>query len=105
MNRFVRLSAVLFLILAVSFAPSLFAQSDRGAISGHITDSTGSLLQGAQVQIQPTGASVVTNQQGEYFLNNLAPGSYTITVTYIGFATFTKTVNVTAGQPGIVDIK
>jgi TonB-dependent receptor len=79
------------------------AQSDRGSISGHVTDPSGAVLQGAQVELQPSGATFVTDAQGAYFFHNLKPGSYTVTITYLGFSQFTKAVNVTAGQPLAVD--
>ncbi len=53
----------------------------------------------------PTGATVATNAQGAYYVKNLPAGTYTITVTYVGFALWTKVVNITAGKPSIVDVK
>jgi TonB-dependent receptor len=84
-------------------ASSAYAQSETGSIAGHVTDSSGAILQGAEIKLQPSGRTVVSNQQGSYFVNNLAPGSYTITVTYVGFSLLTKTVNITAGQTVAVD--
>jgi TonB-dependent receptor len=105
MKRSFRLMMILFLNLASVCSQPSKAQSDRGTISGHVTDSSGSILQGAQIVGQPGGLTVVSNQQGEYFLLNLTPGSYTITVTYVGFSDFTKTVTVIAGQTAVADIK
>jgi TonB-dependent receptor len=85
-------------------ASSAYAQSEAGSIAGHITDSSGGLLQGAQIKLQPAGRTVISGQQGTYYINNLASGSYTLTVTYVGFSLFTKTVNVTGGQTSTVDV-
>ena len=87
------------------FAPGANAQSDKGSVAGHVSDSSGSVLQGAEVELQPTGITVASNQQGSYYVNNLAPGTYTITVTYVGFSLFTKVLNIKAGQPVTVDVK
>src|ERR1700741_1558228 len=103
MKRFNRPFAVLFLMAVTLFAQGLFAQS--GAVSGHVTDSSGSILQGAQVELQPTAVTVITDAQGSYFINNLAPGTYTITVTYVGFALFTKALDITAGETATGDAK
>ena len=103
MERFIRPFAVLFLMAVTLFAQGLLAQS--GAVSGHVTDSSGSILQGAQVELQPTAVTVITDAQGSYFMNNLAPGTYTITVTYVGFALFTKALDITAGKTATVDAK
>jgi TonB-dependent receptor len=105
MKTFVRLISALTVILIMGVAPNLFAQSDKGSISGHVTDSTGAALQGAEVEMQPTGATVGSNSQGIYYINALTPGTYTITVTYVGFALFTKVVNITAGHSETVDVK
>ncbi len=105
MKRLFRLSAILFLILAICSGPAAWAQNDKGFVAGHVSDSSGSVLQGAAIELQPTGITVVSNQQGSYFVNNLAPGTYTITVTYVGFALFTKVFNITAGQSTTLDVK
>jgi TonB-dependent receptor len=39
-----------------------------------------------------------TNRQGEFTFIGLAPGDYTISISYVGFATFTQQVKVVAGQ-------
>jgi len=84
MRKVYRLFAASLAILLIALAPFSNAQSDKGALSGKVTDTSGSVLQGASVELQPTGAIVATNQQGAYSLKNLAPGTYTITVDYLG---------------------
>jgi hypothetical protein len=79
------------------------AQSGKGSIAGRVTDSSGGSLIGAQVSVQPKGVSVVSDAKGQFFINDLDPGSYTVTVTYIGFEALTKTVTVAAGQTANVD--
>jgi hypothetical protein len=97
---------VIFLLLGTTLFPHLLcAQNDKGSITGHVTDSSGAFLRGAEIELQPTGRIVASNQQGAYFINNLAPGTYTITVTYVGFSLFTKVVNVIAGRVATVDAK
>jgi TonB-dependent receptor len=81
------------------------AQSGKGTVSGRVTDSSGGSLIGAQISIESKGLHVVSDAQGQFFLNDLEPGSYAIAVTYVGFKTFSQTVNVTAGQSTSVDAK
>ena len=104
-RRFGQWFTILAVMLALCWAQMLVAQTDKGIVTGHVTDPSGAVLQGAQIELQPTGITVVSNQQGGYFINSLPPGTYTITVSYVGFALFTKAVNITAGQSTIVDIK
>ena len=105
MKSFTRLLTAVFTIVQMFCAQAAMAQSDKGSMTGHVSDPSGSILQGAQISVQPGGIAVVSNQQGGYFINNLAPGSYSLTVTYLGFAVFTKTIDIKAGQTTTTDIK
>jgi TonB-dependent receptor len=104
MRLFIRYFAVL-VVAATLFAKGTPAQNDAGSISGHVTDSSGSVLKGAEVELQPGGIDLVTNTQGAYYFNKLTPGTYTITVTYVGFSLFTKVAAVAARQAVVVDAK
>ena len=92
-------------LLLLGHANHVLAQERKGAIAGNITDSAGGVLVGAQVSLEPEGTNVVSDVQGKFFINDLVPGSHTITITYVGFASFTKTVDVGAGQTENVDAK
>ncbi|HUN63654.1 MAG TPA: TonB-dependent receptor [Candidatus Sulfotelmatobacter sp.] len=105
MKRFCRLIAMLFVTMAIVSVPSLIAQTDTGTLSGHVMDPSGSLLQGAQIQLQPGGRTAVSDQTGGYFINGLTPGNYTISVSYVGFAAFKQSVDVTANHTTIFDVK
>ncbi|MGB9513594.1 MAG: carboxypeptidase regulatory-like domain-containing protein, partial [Candidatus Acidiferrum sp.] len=105
MKRFGHFFTILSAVVALLFAQSTAGQTDKGTVTGHVIDSSGSVLQGAQVELQPAGITMVSNQQGAYYINNLLPGSYTLTVSYVGFAVFTKSVDITAGHTMIVDAK
>src|ERR1035438_10646543 len=63
--------------------------------TGHVLDSTGAVIQGAQVVVhnQATGvdAKTVTTGSGDYTVTYLIPGTYNITVSKDGFATEQKT--------------
>jgi TonB-dependent receptor len=74
------------------------AQNGRGIIVGRVTDIAGAVLQGAEIRLAPQAATAVSNAVGEFTITNLSPGSYTVTVTYVGFSPFTAKVDVTAGQ-------
>jgi TonB-dependent receptor len=103
-GRFFKL--VMTVLLAVPFlcsAERAVAQARKGAIKGTVTDSSGGILKGAQISLDPLGTTASTDVQGQYVINNLDPGNYTMTVTYVGFAAFTKQVTVTAGETATVD--
>src|SRR5215472_15062032 len=79
------------------------AQVSRGAVSGRLTDSAGGLLQGARVELQPSGVSTVSNTQGEFTIADVAPGKYEMSVNFVGFSPFTSEVTVAAGQTARAD--
>src|SRR5579872_6563328 len=86
---------VLMLALPVSAA---FAQADKGSIQGRVTDSSRAVLQGASVTVAPGSMRTATNTEGEFTIAGLAPGSYTVTVTFVGLKPSESTVTVQAGQ-------
>jgi phosphatidylinositol-3-phosphatase len=74
-----------------------FGQPVGGSISGTVTDTaTSAAISGATVS-DGTGGSITSNGSG-YTLNNVAPGTYTVTASATGYATQSApTVTVTAG--------
>jgi hypothetical protein len=88
--------AVCLLCLFV-WAP-MFAEGGKATISGHVTDSAGGVLQGAEVTLTPKGGNAVTDNEGNYAIVGLASGDYTVNVNYVGFAVFTKSITVAEGQ-------
>ncbi len=105
MKNVSRLIMALAVIFLAGIVPGSQAQTEKGSVAGRVTDPSGGVLQGAEVEIQPTGATKVTNNLGEYYITNLPPGTFTITVTYVGFSLFTQVVKVTAGQTASVNVK
>ena len=91
-----------FGLLLCGFVQWTSAQSP-GAISGTVTDPNGKALQGAQITIDLPPLIAATDEQGRYFINGIAPGTYHLTVSYIGLAPFAKTVDVAAGQTAKLD--
>lgn len=82
------------LILAMLvFVVQLHAQSYT--LSGTITDaSTNETLIGAGIFVSETRSGITTNEYGFYSLT-LPAGTYTVTVSYVGFETVTETVTLT----------
>jgi outer membrane receptor protein involved in Fe transport len=67
------------------------AQAQTGKLTGLVTDAaTGEPLAGAQVTVEGTGRSVLTQDNGRYFLINIPPGVYTVSAQLIGYATVRK---------------
>ena len=86
--RLLHLSTFL-LLLAVSLAPSLWAQKDAGAIVGLVRDASGAVVPAAKVTVEDIDHGVKlnlsTNAAGEYVASPLRIGHYTVTVEKTGF--------------------
>lgn len=93
------------LLMLLTFHASALAQAPRGAIGGKVTDQTGAALKGAQISIPAQDINTVSNEQGLFYITDLAPGAYNLSISYVGLATFTQPVTVTAGQTLNVDEK
>lgn len=80
------------LLLAALVSAPAFAQGvTTAALNGTVTDSAGESLPGATVIAvhTPSGTryGVTTRIDGQYDLRNLRVGPYTVTVSFVGFAT------------------
>jgi hypothetical protein len=90
-------------LLLLGHTNQSWAQARTGTIAGKVTDATGAVLKGAQVSLEPQAVNVVSDEQGRFLISGLVPGQYTLTITYVGFMTFSKKVDVAAGPAIDVD--
>jgi TonB-dependent receptor len=81
------------------------AQERPGGITGKVSDTGGGILQAAKVTVDPGGIEAVTDAQGQFLVTGLAPGTYTVTVTYVGFNTLTSSVTVSGAQVAAANAK
>src|SRR5579863_9395209 len=100
--------SVVFLALCCA-GMSCFAQSDRGSISGTITDSTSAGITGAKVTVTNTARgtqnSTVTSGAGNYAIPELAAGEYSVTVVASGFHDLIRNgITVSVGETARVDL-
>jgi hypothetical protein len=103
-----RISSILLacLLLAVG---AVFAQSDRGTITGTVTDPAGGVIPDAAIEAMnsETGAlyKVVSTSTGNYTLAQLPAGTYQISVSAPGFKQYVrKGITVLVAQTLRIDI-
>jgi len=83
--------ALLSLIVILLLIPGGTWAGTTGKIAGIVQDeSTGELLAGANVFIEGTSMGSSTDQDGFYFIINIPPGKYSVTVSYVGYDKVTK---------------
>jgi iron complex outermembrane receptor protein len=75
----------------------LFAQT-TGSVSGTVKTSDGSPAEFVNVTLEGTSKGTVADARGRFKIGNLAPGSYTLVVSFIGLETQQQVIEITAGQ-------
>ena len=82
---------VLALLLACSV---VFAQGDRGTITGTVTDPTGAVIANAAIEVRNSETGVVyktaTTATGNYTIVQVPAGTYGMTVTAAGFKKYIR---------------
>src|SRR6202042_2988519 len=77
------------------FALAAFAQTDRGTITGTITDPAGAVIANAPIEARNVNTGAVypaaSSGTGNYTIAQLPVGSYELTVTVAGFKKYTRT--------------
>lgn len=81
-------SLLLLLMMSVS---TIAAQS---AISGKISDQSGMPLGGVNVILDGTTQGAVSDFDGNYTIENVESGTYTLNATYLGYSKFSQSVTV-----------
>ncbi|NOZ62405.1 MAG: TonB-dependent receptor [Calditrichaeota bacterium] len=97
----------ILMILLLTLTPffTLFAGAS-GKIIGTVTDTnTGEPLPGANVYLEGTAIGAASNLKGEYSISPVPPGSYTVSVTFIGYKSKKIPIQIETGQTLELNIK
>ena len=88
---------------------SVFAQNDRGAIAGKITDQDGVAVLGALIEAKNSSSGAIykatSSSSGNYKFEGLVPGAYEISIPYFGYLAARQNITVQAGQDLPLDIR
>ena len=96
----------LLTVLTMVLLTSQIALAQTGSISGVVTEAeTGETVPGANVQLVEIERGAATDMDGNYEITNVPAGEYTISVTFVGFATYNETVTITAGETLNYDVE
>lgn len=99
----------IFIALCIALAFSSCVQTEPnvwGSISGVIKDAQSNrALEGVKVTVTSTGASKITNSDGQFSFDNLEAVEYTLSFEKTGYITNTQTVRVQAGEQMTVQVQ
>jgi Fe(3+) dicitrate transport protein len=91
MNR-----AITFFLIVMMGPALIYAQT--GKLKGTVSDSTGAPVEGASVLIKETSAGTLTDIKGNYLIENIAPGNYTVQVNMVGYSNGAAQVQIKANE-------
>ena len=100
---------VLRVLVTLAISIPLFAQADRGSISGTVTDATGGVVPSVALTLKNQATnltySTVADSTGTYTFLNLPVGAYTLAAVATGFERGeTKNIQVQVNQQAHVDV-
>jgi hypothetical protein len=98
---------LLSLVLLLSLASFMSAQTYRGSIRGTVTDPNSAVIPAASISLASKETNeqrkAVTNAAGEYTISSLPPGLYTLKITAGGFETLSQDIVLNVNQDLRVD--
>jgi TonB-dependent receptor len=81
-------------------------QQGNAEISGKVSDAeTNDPLIGATVILKGTSLGVSTNRNGEYTIEAIPPGTYTLRVMYVGYTTLDTNIEISGGAKLVENVK
>src|SRR5215831_1095223 len=100
---------VSIVICLCAFALSGMAQTDRGTITGTVSDASGAVIPGAMVEAKNTSTGAVyqagSSETGNFTLPQLPVGTYELSATLPGFKKFVRpNLNVQIAQTLRIDV-
>ncbi|TDB67403.1 TonB-dependent receptor [Arundinibacter roseus] len=93
--RLVYTYLIISLLLHLTHVSSL---AQTGRISGHVTTSDDKPAEFVNIQLKGTGKGAVVSTQGDFTLESIKAGQYTLLASFVGLKAQSQTVTVQEGQ-------
>jgi hypothetical protein len=99
---------IYLLFVFIVFLPAMvLGQASGGTLQGRVLDPSGAVIPQAQITVTSSSgksATAVSDGAGAYTVRGLAAGTYTVNTTTPGFAPFSSSVTMGAGQTKTMNI-
>ncbi len=98
LSKTARIGSYFLLVLFFLSITSITSAGDidmRGSINGTVTDTNNQPLPGVNIRLPQLDRGTVSDSDGSFSIENVPSGTYTITFSFVGFATNTQRVTVT----------
>lgn len=85
-------------LLLITFGLPALAMAQSGSVTGTVKDEKGQPMPAATVQLQGTRKGAISDRTGQFKIDNVAPGTYTVQATFVGYASQKQAVTVSNGE-------
>lgn len=96
---------ILLLLPLFGFAMSDENETDFGSIKGKITTNDNKAAAAVSIVVKGTAKNTLTNDDGTFSIHHLAPGSYELEVSLVGYETLTESVTVERNKTATVNLQ
>src|SRR5690554_6580330 len=83
---------LIILMIGLMICPFMVFCQNNNLFSGIVTDNEGNELVGATVYFEELGIGDDTDISGEFNLNNIPAGKYSVVVSYVGYTPLSKEI-------------
>jgi iron complex outermembrane recepter protein len=95
---------VIFFFSIISFSFAQQEQQATGSIKGIVKTSDGKPASLVNIVLKGAGKAAIVNEQGNYQIIRIPPGTYILLISHIGLATQSREITIKAGETQTVDI-
>lgn len=81
------------LLIGMSILSGISIGQTHYEVSGTVVDQNNEPLTGASVFLSPVKRGTVTDVDGDFYINNLSKGKYTIEISFVGYKTLIDTID------------
>lgn len=96
---------IFLFLLIMGLAGRLSAQNELGSLSGRIVNADNEPVAGASVSFRNTSLGTTTADNGEFTLSGVAPGSYILSVSNVGYTAYTQSLRIGRGKNAYLNLK
>lgn len=92
-------------LLMLLITNAVFGVQSRERLTGVVYDEQNKVLAGITIALEPDMKRALTNDKGQFKIEGLYAGTYTLKISAVGFAAYKEEVSIVAGQKNAVVIR
>lgn len=93
------IKALVIILTFICFPKTGWAQNqDKASVSGRVSSAIGENLVGVTIGLKDANIGTITDTKGQFRISEISAGNYILTISYIGFETQEKSVQLRESQ-------